>query len=316
MKTQSLTSISTLGVEVIKSIEHAYGIVIKSIQIAGAGSGNSNYLIGTNLGDCILSLIEEQSFEEVEQMVSSLEWLRRHGYATSKLVSTRYKKNIIDIGGKPAFLKEFLEGEVCWDLNEAQLHQLGSSIASLHNLPSPDFLPSNIYYEQDQFSDVLNLGLDCKYESWVKSSLERIQIQSHNNLPRGLIHSDVFCDNVLFDGERLVAIIDFELACNYFLVFDLAMAIVGVCVVDGTISIAKVQSLVSGYESTRKLFDCEKDALQRLTEYAAIMTSVWRYWRYRYYQPGLPKENSYREMVDVAKQIKLIEANEFRKLIS
>ncbi|MFK0691137.1 homoserine kinase [Mesorhizobium sp. IMUNJ 23033] len=299
----------------IKHIETAYNITANWVESLGAGSGNSNYLIRSDRGNFVLCVIEEQSLEEVGRMVSTLEWLRANGYFTSGLVYAPGNERILVLDQKPAFLREFLEGKVVWNLSSGQLNQIGRSIASLHQLPCPGFLPTSIYYEHYQFSNALGLGVDADYEGWTKASLDRIQAQSYAGLPRGLIHGDVFCDNVLFDGERLVAIIDFELACNYYYVFDLAMAAVGVCRVDGAIEMSKVRSLVAGYESRRQLLATERGALQTFTEYAAIRTSLWRFWRYRHYDPGSPKENSFQEMVRVARHVRSIDQDEFGALI-
>jgi homoserine kinase type II len=280
-----------------------YGIGIVEARLVGRGSGNWNYILETNDGAFVLCVIEEQSAEEVEMMARTLEWLEVHHYPTATLQRTACKAVTTVIDQKPALLRRFLHGDVCLAPNEEQVRQVGASIASLHAIPCPSFLPKDIYYTQDRFRRALESGHDRQYEQWVVRSLDRIDIGSFSNLPRGLIHADVFPDNVLFDGNDLAAIIDFELACNYILAFDLAMAIVGMCVTDGIPCFGKIDRFVAGYESVRALSKEEKASIKPLAEYAAIMTSLWRYWRYRCHDPGHLKQHAYQDMAAVARRI-------------
>ena len=202
--------------------------------MAGRGSGNKNYVLETDGDTFVLCVIEEQSAEEVEIMARTLEWLEVHNYPTTTLQKTAGKALTAVIDEKPALLRRFVHGDVCWAPDEEQVRQVGASIASLHAVPCPSFLPTDIYYTQDRFRQAVKSGHDREYERWVVRSLDRINIRAYANLPKGLIHADVFPDNVLFNGSNLAAIIDFELACNYVLAFDVAMAIVGMCVNHGS----------------------------------------------------------------------------------
>lgn len=285
--------------DVIAQVESAYGFTIANIEKAGYGSGNWNFLIETSQASYLLCIIEEQTPAEVEVMAQTLNWLSRHQFPTTTLEITCNDELTININGKQALLRRFLTGDVQRNLISSQVSQVGTALGNLHLLPCPKFIPKNIYYTQPKFMQSLNTGIDQKYEEWVKSSLRRINISSYDTLPRGLIHADVFWDNVLFEGDDLVAIIDFELACNYLLAFDLAMSIVGLCMNGAVISPILVDSLISGYEKIRVLDEAERDALGTLTEYAATVTSLWRYWRYQCHEPGHKKQYSYLELVDV-----------------
>ncbi len=290
--------------EIVQEAEAAYGIRVTAAERAGHGSGNWNFLLTTDHGRFVLCVIEEQSADEVKAMARTLKWLSIHGYLSTKLRETIGRGLTATISGKPALLRQYLRGEVCWHPDASQVRQVGTSLARLHQLPCPDFLPTDIYYTQDRFTQALDSRRDPAYEAWVKQSLNRLDIGSFSDLPRGLIHADAFADNVLFHGGDLVAIIDFELACNYLFVFDLAMAIVGLCLHDGQPCPKKTGSLIAGYEAIRQLDSRESTAIKPLTEYAAIMTSLWRYWRYRCHEPGHAKQDSYKELSAVAQRIK------------
>lgn len=293
--------------DIVRQAEAAYGIRVTAAEQVGYGSGNWNFLITTDHGSFVLCVIEEQSADEVEAMARTLKWLSDHGYPSTTLRETTGRELTATIDGKPALLRRYLRGDVCWHPDAGQVWQVGASLARLHLLPCPDFLPKDIYYTQNRFIRALNSGHDPAYEAWVRQSLDRLDIISFSGLPRGLVHADAFADNVLFDGDELVAIIDFELACNYLFVFDLAMAIIGLCLRDGRPCPRKTGSLIAGYEAIRRLDSCEFAAIKPLTEYAAIMTSLWRYWRYRCHEPGHAKQDGYQELTAVARRVRVSE---------
>jgi homoserine kinase type II len=289
--------------DIVGQARAAYGVRVIDARPVGYGSGNWNYRLTTEEGDFVLCLIEEQTAHEVHVMAQTLQWLADHGYPSSALRRSVGGALTTVIDGKPALLRRFLPGDVCWALDEDQVRQVGASLAALHRLPCPGFLPTDIYYTQGRFTQALGSGHDPAYEAWVKRSLDRLDVGSYADLPRGLIHADAFPDNILFDGGELVAIIDFELACDYLLAFDLAMAIVGLCLDEGRPCFAKIDSLIAGYESLRPLGRAEIAAIQPLTEYAAIMTSLWRYWRYCCHEPGHAKQHGYRALAEAARQV-------------
>ena len=134
-------------------------------------------------------------------------------------------------------------------------------------------------------------------------------------LPRGLIHGDLFYGNVLFAGKTFKAIIDFEDACQYYQVFDLGMAAVGLCTEDFIVSMTKVRSLVGGYQKNKVLAEQEKEALQLFIEYAAIATSSWRFWKYNIDWPIAEKAGKHWEMVKIAKAVRAIPQAKFMNTV-
>jgi homoserine kinase type II len=136
-----------------------------------------------------------------------------------------------------------------------------------------------------------------------------------SGLPRGLIHGDVFYDNVLFAGKKLKAIIDFEDACQYYKVFDLGMAVVGLCTSESKVELTRVRSLINGYQSGRMLDVVEKESLQLFIEYAAIATSSWRFWKYNIVAPHVGKSDKHWEMVNIAKDVSAIPKNTFMNTV-
>ncbi|SIO94520.1 phosphotransferase [Vibrio spartinae] len=288
----------------IQHIESVYGLTIKTSAFLGEGSGNTNFLIETNIGDCVLSIIEEQTRDEVEIMANTLVWLALNELRTSLLISPKQQENYaITLRGKPSLLRTFVHGHVHKDLSERMLKQLGVTMAKLHEIPAPDFIGDSIFYEQKKFMDTLDANIDIEYENWAKLRLSELAVDRIHGLPTSVIHSDLFYDNMLFDGEHFVSMIDFELACIYHSVFDIGMAIVGTCSIDGELSLTKAKSLITGYQSRRVILETEFNVLKTYTEYAAVLTSLWRYWRYKIYQSEEHNADKYLEMMTLAKNI-------------
>ena len=303
-----------LMIDEVRYIESLYGLTVKNSAFLGKGSGNTNYCLETDIGRCVFSIIEEQSLDEVETMAKTLVWLEDHHFKTSLLVKPKKQENYsIVLRGKYSLLRTYMDGSVRQDLSENMLKQLGVAVAKLHSIPVPSFLTNSIFYEQKKFMDSLDAGIDQDYERWVKDRLRNLAVENITCLPISVIHSDLFYDNMLFNGENFVSMIDFELSCIYHSVFDIAMAIIGTCTMNERLLPEKAAQLISGYNSIRVLEENEIKVLKRYTEYAALLTSLWRYWRYRIYQPGGVKSDKYQEMVGLAKSI---ERTNFSKIFA
>ncbi len=128
-----------------------------------------------------------------------------------------------------------------------------------------------------------------------------------------MIHGDVFIDNVLFEGKKFKAIIDFEETCRYYRIFDLGMAVVGMCLAGSEIELSKVRFLIKGYQPIRMLEGAEKRTLKLFIEYAAISTSSWRFWKYNIDTPITELSEKYWEMVDIAKSAAAMPDKKFMK---
>ena len=118
------------------------------------------------------------------------------------------------------------------------------------------------------------------------------------SLPTGLLHGDLFLDNTLFDGDKMVAILDFEEGCQDTLMIDIGMTIIGCCyTAQHQLDVASVQGFLDAYNTVRPLMDEEWDSLDGYVHYAALAIAFWRFRQYNIRRPDTHRADTYLEMI-------------------
>ena len=127
-----------------------------------------------------------------------------------------------------------------------------------------------------------------------------LKLEIDLTMARGFVHGDIFWDNLLFNNGKLTAVLDFEEACQYFLLYDLGMAAVGCCSAKGRFNAEKITWLLRGYQDLRPLTGPEKAQFIPFLVYAATATAFWRFRQYNLRYSDLNMEATYKEMADLA----------------
>lgn len=298
----------------LKNLIGQYGLVPASIQPVIEGWANSNYLLETTAGKFILTIFEVEPVR-VEMMSRVLSLLEDQKFPAPRILKLPGGGNTTSFSGKPVMLKPYIPGRVIQKLNHRMLNQVGSACARLHSISPPDYLMKLHSYESLTLRKVLEEGQDQTYLSWLTDRCDILKGIVFSDLPSGLVHGDLFYDNVLFQGDMLQAFIDFEDVSHHPFVFDLGMAAIGLCL-DGTrIVLEQVQALVDGYQEVRLLDELEKESMQDFIEYAAILTSTWRYWQYNINLPDPVNGDRYNEMVKIAEGVQQIPRTQFMQQV-
>ena len=307
-----MANYSTIERKDLETLLCAYdvGEILDFHELKG-GLANSSFKINSAHGSYILTICDEKNVNEVQSMVNLLNLLNEKKFPTTRIVKTRNRDNTVAYKGKPVLLKKYIDGLVEANLTTGMLLQIGQAVFTLHEIPVPKNLRQKFAYGLESFEDVIDSGMDHPFPQWLKEKKADLQYHIIQTLPRGLVHGDIFCDNMLYVNDRLEAIIDFEEACHYYKIFDLGMCALGCCVENGHVLPDKVRALIQGYERGRKLETEERKQLRLFIEYAAVATAYWRFRQYNIVYPGKEMANHYLEIKQIADHIHVFPEDEF-----
>lgn len=301
----------------LQSILAHYGIEkVVSYKILSGGSENTNYFVKTTDSAFVVTICEQKSLEEVESLALLLEYLDFNNFSTSRLIKTSTGALTIIWNEKPVMVKEFIEGELNEYLSEDLLEYLGSELAKLHQIKAPDYLPKQVNFGLERFNLVKTYAPDSPFYPWLKKTQEYIESHISKDLPKALIHSDIFYNNIIVDvSKKYATIMDFEEACYYYRLFDIGMMIVGTCTEEGAINLKKAAYLLKGYQYETQLLPIEVDALQAFVTYGATATAFWRHQNFNYINVDETMTEHYVAMKNLADLIMSIPTDEFRKCL-
>lgn len=264
------------------------------------GQANSSFRIETDRGTFILSVCDEKEMEEVRTLTRVMAWLRDHGFPTTRPVATRSGKPVIQHDGKPVYVKAFIPGDLVRDLTRDMIREIGDAMARLHAVPPPPGLAGRFPYGMEAFET--RPSLPHPFIGWLADKKRFLDASLDVSMDKGLIHGDIFWDNLVFQNGRLAAILDFEEACLFFPLFDLGMAAVGCCSANGRFDAEKIMALLDGYQRRRPLDQAEKQQFPVFLTYAATAGAFWRFRQYNVRFPLPEKMESYQELAGLADQ--------------
>ena len=242
------------------------------------GVENSNYLLLTGDGPYILTLYEKRvAARDLPFFLGLMEHLAARGVPCPVPVHGRDGAVLRTLCGRPAAITSFLAGQ--WPRRPRPVHcaALGEALAQLH-LAGLDYRQHRanalsldswrpLFEKCRAGADGVVPGLSAE----VSATLERIEAEWPRDLPRGVIHADLFPDNVFFERDRLSGLIDFYFACDDALVYDLAVCLNAWCFEpDLSFNVTKARHMIARYQAVRPCSEAEIAALPRLAEGAAL----------------------------------------------
>ncbi len=183
---------------------------------------------------------------------------------------------LIELHNKSAAMVSFLSGKSVTEANIDQLEDLGRFVASMH-LATQDFpetMENKLSLAGWQIlANKISARVDEIYpnlSTLIANEISYLQQNWPNNLPQGIIHADIFPDNVFFAGDQTCGIIDFYFACQDFLAYEVAIIINAWCFDDAQLNLAKKSAFLTGYQAIRPLTTAEQTALPVLLRGAAL----------------------------------------------
>ncbi|MBI3419181.1 MAG: homoserine kinase [Proteobacteria bacterium] len=244
------------------------------------GVENTNYLIVTSSGKYILTLYEKRvKREDLPFFIELMRHGALKGIPCPLPLADRNGEILQTLRERPAAIVRFLNGEMTTAITPAHCRQVGEALAHFHRA-TQDFEPrranalslagweklvsaceSRVDQVAPGLAEMITGELSYLKEHWQKAKV----------LPQGVIHADLFPDNVFFENDKLCGLIDFYFSCNDLLAYDLAVCVNSWCFEDEkTFSHDRMEALISGYESGRPLSEAEREALPLLLRGAAL----------------------------------------------
>lgn len=288
---------------------------IKKFKILDGGSENTNYKIDSEVGKIVLTISEQKTIQEAQDLAELLDHLKKNNFDTSELVHTSQNKSLSIYKNKPVMVKRYLEGKIMSDIPLHLLQQIGADTARLHKISVPDYVRDIMWCGKERFNEVKQYALNSPFDLWLKDTHSYIDKNTAPDLPKAFIHSDIFGSNIIINNDETKAtIMDFEEATHYYRVFDIAVLFISLCVQSGDIDFIRASSILKGYTSITRLTDEEKQALQPLTVYAAAGVAFWRHKNFNFTKPDKDLKDTYLKMKDLADRVRALPSNFFSSL--
>ena len=242
------------------------------------GVENTNYLIKTLGQDYILTIYEKRVDEnDLPFFIKLLSILSENNFPCPKPIPNKNNEKINKIKNKNAALVTFLNGHSKTRINTEDCFEIGKITAQLHEITKKFniYRKNNLSIEswQSIFDKIIKQKIDLD-ESIIKKTknyLNFLKDKWPKELPQGIIHADLFPDNIFFTNNKVSGIIDFYFACNDFFAYEIAICLNSICFDNNsTFNMTKAKNLIDGYSSTRELSEDEKKYLPILSMGAAM----------------------------------------------
>ena len=242
------------------------------------GVENSNFLLHTSKGAYILTLYEKRVAEDdLPYFLSLMAHLAERGVNCPQPAKNRQGAVYSQLAGRPAAIINFLEGMWPRRPNAAHCAGVGEALAKMH-LAGRDFpLVRKNPLSVEGWRSLFDLaasradGVAPGLHDLIARELDHLEAHWPTELPVGVIHADLFPDNVFFLGDKLSGLIDFPFSCNDILAYDIAICLNAWCFeADHSFNVTKARALLSAYGRERKLSDAEQDALPLLARGSAL----------------------------------------------
>ncbi len=268
-----------VGAEDLEGFLSGYGIG-KLLSYKGIAEGveNSNFLLHTTAGYFFLTLYEKRvAKDDLPFFLGLMAHLASRGINCPQPVKNSKGEALGTLAGRPAAIIDFLEGIWPRKPNAAHCAAVGDALAKMH-LAGGDFAMSRanalsvsgwrpLFETAAPRADELQPGL----RAFLAAELDHLEKAWPRDLPRGVIHADLFPDNVLFLGDKLSGLIDFYFACDDLLAYDVAICLNAWCFEsDHSFNVTKARAFLSAYTKVRPLSDAERSLLPLLARGAAL----------------------------------------------
>ena len=267
---------------------------VHSLKGIASGIENSNFFLGSDSGEYVLTIFEKLSFEQLPFYLNLMRHLAERGVLVPAPIANNRGEILSELHGKPASIVTRLQGD--WQPAPQPVHcaEVGAMLANMHRAAQdyPLYQPNlrGLAWWNETTPVVMPflteanqhlLSTEMHFQQAFAAS------ETYTALPAGPIHADLFRNNVMFDGERLTGFFDFYFAgCDTWL-FDVAVTVNDWCIdlESGATDAARVRAMLDAYHAVRPFSAAEHTAWPAMLRAAAL-----RFWLSRLYDFYLPRE--------------------------
>ena len=223
------------------------------------GIENTNYFFRTKSKKSVLTIYENKITERIKEknlifFIDLVNFLRKEKFPCPKILYNNNNKQLNSYKNKQFTIIDFVNGKIAKKINFQHCYKLGRTLATLH-IKSLKFKKKRKNdFSLNEWDKLIKKKIKLsKNESFfLKKEIKYIKKNWPTKLPSGIIHGDLFPDNVFFKDSKIIGIIDLSNACNDFFCYDLSICINSWCY-ENKLNIDKMKNLVKGYNSVRKL---------------------------------------------------------------
>ncbi|MBW9068058.1 homoserine kinase [Agrobacterium pusense] len=242
------------------------------------GVENSNFLLHTTKDPLILTLYEKRvEKSDLPFFLGLMQHLAAKGLSCPLPLPRKDGELLGELSGRPAALISFLEGMWLRKPEAKHCREVGKALAAMHlagegfEIKRPNALSVEgwkvLWEKSEDRADEVEKGLRDE----IRPEIDYLAAHWPKDLPAGVIHADLFQDNVFFLGDELSGLIDFYFACNDLLAYDVSICLNAWCFEkDGAYNVTKGKALLEGYQSVRPLSEAELEALPLLARGSAL----------------------------------------------
>ena len=245
------------------------------------GIENTNYFLSVDKKKFILTVYEKRVKSEDLPFFSTLmSSLNKASFKCPIPIKNNRNETITNYSGKKLMIVSFLEGKAKQNLSPINCNIVGVEVAKMHEITK------NFKFERQNGLSIKswrNLfdtvkekcsNIHADLPKLIEENLKNVEEKWPRNLPSGIIHADLFHDNIFFINDKFNGIIDFYFSCNDFYAFEIAICFNALCF-DGSkenlsFNVTKAKKFIEGYTSIRKLSDQERDSIKVLSQGASL----------------------------------------------
>lgn len=267
---------------------------LHSLKGIAEGVENSNYLLSTDAGMHILTLYEKRvNREDLPFFLTLKQHLSKNGVTCPKPVAMKNGEILGELADRPSAIITFLDGNSVKRPAPSHCEQVGSAIAQMHLAGEGFALSRKNALGPEDWSPLFQLSrtdadsIRPGLTAFIDDEIEYLQSNWPHHLPSGVIHADLFPDNVFFLKGQLSGLIDFYFACNDLFAYDVSICLNAWCFeADYSFNVTKAARLLKGYNSIRKLSDEEIACLPVLARGSALRFLLTRLYDWLNVPPG------------------------------